>query len=428
MTVLTDLVLAAAGGAVAVYTMGAHLLASSGAGTIHRGASGRRAVALTFDDGPDPVFTPRILDTLARGGARATFFVVGDRARRHPEILRAIHAGQHEIGNHTYSHRHLWLISPGATRAEMTRCADVVTAITGHPPRYFRPPWGKFNLEAYRHAARLGEARVLWSLRPEGWRPVPGPEAVVRAIERRLRPGVVIDLHDGGAPGAAARTAQALPAVLDLLRAYGYRAVPLGDLLEDRRASRRDRRAGMARFWDWYERSWNDWFRVEPVTDDSAVALSVTRYRGPAVRLEDGTEIQDGELVGELHLNRDRLLRFHHDLPPREVVFALRRNIEHGLRSLAALVAEHPRYRHLRAFHAASLFWRETKVLGFEPKPMEMSWTRRVLQWYMRMLMARDHPLGRQRLQRSPRDIGVVWVSRTKLLSRYGERATERPP
>lgn len=428
MTLLTDVVLAAAGGTGLAYTLGTHLVASMGAGTIHRGSPGRRAVALTFDDGPDPDFTPRILDTLARGGARATFFVVGSRAQRHPEILRAIADGQHEIGNHTYSHSHLWLMSPARTRAEMTRCADLVAAVTGRPPRYFRPPWGKFNLEAFRHAARLGEARVLWSLRPEGWRPAPGPEAIVRAVERGLRPGAVIDLHDGGVRGAAARTAQALPAVLDLLRSCGYRSVPLGELLLDTQESGTDQRGFTARFWDWYERSWADWFRIEPVTDDSAVSLSVTRHRGLAVRLQDGTEIQDGELVGELHLSRDRLMRFHRDLPPREVVFALRRNIEQGLRALAALVAEHPRYRHLRAFHAASLFWRETKVLGFEPRPMEMSWARRVLEWYMRMLLARDHPLGRQRLQRSSRDIGVVWVSRTKLLSRFGARATERPP
>lgn len=427
MTLLTDLVLAVAAGAGLAYTLGAHLVASAGAGTIHRGSPERRAVALTFDDGPDPVFTPRILDTLARGGARATFFVVGTRAQRHPEILRAVAGAQHEIGNHTHDHRHLWLLSPARTRAEMTRCADVVAEVTGRPPRYFRPPWGKFNLEAYRHAARLGEARVLWSLRPEGWRPAAGPEAIVRVVERRLRPGAVINLHDGGVPGAAARTAQALPALLDLLRAHGYRCVPLGELLPDARESGARHRSRARRFWDWYERRWADWFRVEPVSDDGAVALSVTRYRGPAVRLRDGTEIQDGELVGELHLSRDRLLRLHRDLPPREVVFALRRDIEGGLRALAALVAEHPRYRHLQAFHAVSLFWRETKVLGFEPRPMEQSWSRRLFGWYLRMLLARDHPLGRRRLQRGLRDVGIVWVSRSTILNRYGAGATERP-
>ncbi len=427
MTPLADLVLAAAGAAGLAYTLGTHLVASAGAGTIHRGSSGRRAVALTFDDGPDPVFTPRILDTLACEGARATFFVVGKRAQRHPEILRAIADASHEIGNHTYGHPHLWLLSPARTRVEMTRCADIVTAVTGRPPRYFRPPWGKFNLAAYRHAARLGEARVLWSLRPEGWRPAAGPDAIVRAVERGLRPGAVINLHDGGVPGAAARTAQALPAVLDLLRAHGYRCAPLGELLSDTQESRADHRGLGERFWDWYERSWASWFRVEPVSDDGAVALSVTRYRGPTVRLRDGTEIQDGELVGELHLSRDRLMRLHRDLPPREVVFALRREIEQALRALAALVAEHPRYRHLRAFHAVSLFWRETKVLGFEPRPMENSWSRRAFGWYLRMLMARDHPLGRRRLSLGFREVGIVWVSRTTLLSRYGARATERP-
>ncbi len=86
---LTELLLASVGAGLA-YTVGAHLLASAGVGTIHRGSSGRRTVALTFDDGPDPVFTPRILNTLARFDAGATFFLIGERAERHQEIVRAI--------------------------------------------------------------------------------------------------------------------------------------------------------------------------------------------------------------------------------------------------------------------------------------------------------------------------------------------------
>ncbi len=108
MIPLAALILSAAGVGGLAYTLGAHLIASAGIGTVHRGPASRRAVALTFDDGPDPIHTPRILDTLAQYHARATFFIVGERAQKHPEIVRAIAAGQHEIGNHTFTHPHLW--------------------------------------------------------------------------------------------------------------------------------------------------------------------------------------------------------------------------------------------------------------------------------------------------------------------------------
>src|SRR5262245_43692171 len=92
-----------------LYTIGADLLAAGGKGTVRRGPVDQQAVALTFDDGPDPVFTPRILDILAQFGIQATFFVIGKQVERHPEIVRAIADAGHEVGNHTYTHRPLWL-------------------------------------------------------------------------------------------------------------------------------------------------------------------------------------------------------------------------------------------------------------------------------------------------------------------------------
>jgi len=421
---LAALILSVAGVGGLAYTLGAHLIASAGIGTVHRGPARRRAVALTFDDGPDPIHTPRILDTLAPYHARATFFIVGERAQKHPEIVRAIAAGQHEVGNHTFTHPHLWLRSPRQTEREITQCADVVTALTGQAPRYFRPPWGKFNWAAYRHAARLGEMRVLWSLRAEGWLPTASPDAIVRTIIRRLHPGAIIDLHDGGGvSGTPARTAQALPQLLDALRAYGYQCLPLNELLVPESAQPRSLREKM---WDWYERTWAALFGEEPVTDDGALAISLTRHRGRLVSLRDGTEIHPGDMIGELHFRRDHILRMHRELPPRKVGLVLRRELIQSLEALAALAAKDPRYQGLPAFHGLSLFWREARMLGLESGPLTNLWQRWSLGWYMRMLMARDHPLGRQRLEITFRDIGHVWISRTALLARYG-RSSDMP-
>ena len=215
-----------------LYTAGANLLAANGLGTVRRGPEDQRAVALTFDDGPDPVFTPRILEILARFGARATFFTIGKQAEQHPEIIRAMANAGHEVGNHTYRHRPLWLLLPRQTREEIDRGAQVLTTILGRPPRYFRPPWGQLNWQAVRHSTRVQQRRVLWSLRAEGWLPLAGPETIVRLVAERIHPGAIIGLHDGGGlRHTPERMAAALPALLGLIRERGYRCLTLSELL-----------------------------------------------------------------------------------------------------------------------------------------------------------------------------------------------------
>jgi peptidoglycan/xylan/chitin deacetylase (PgdA/CDA1 family) len=99
-----------------------------------RGPTGRRRVALTFDDGPDPEATPRLLRLLEQRDVRATFFLIGERAARHPQLVQAIAAGGHEVGNHTWRHRNAWLLSPGAAAREIVEGARILAGILGLPP------------------------------------------------------------------------------------------------------------------------------------------------------------------------------------------------------------------------------------------------------------------------------------------------------
>src|SRR5260370_165151 len=131
---------AAALAGVAAYTLGAYAATEGlGVGVIKRGPA-RPMVALTFDDGPDPEHTPRILEALAAAGAQATFFMIGRQVEAAPQVARDAAAAGHDLGNHTYRHRHLWTLPPRATVAEVDRGAAAIADATGIAPRDFPPP------------------------------------------------------------------------------------------------------------------------------------------------------------------------------------------------------------------------------------------------------------------------------------------------
>jgi peptidoglycan/xylan/chitin deacetylase (PgdA/CDA1 family) len=200
-------------------------------GAIWSGPRTIRRVALTFDDGPDPVHTPRLLDLLGEAQVRGTFFLVGERAVRAPEVARAIVGAGHEVGNHTWSHRNLWVCSPRETEREIRRGDEAIASMAGLRPRYFRPPWGLVNLAVFPTLRRLETPCVFWSLQPEGLRPCP-PHLMVERVIGGVRPGAVVDLHDAeGVRGAGGRLIEALPAMIARLRQAGYELVSLGELL-----------------------------------------------------------------------------------------------------------------------------------------------------------------------------------------------------
>jgi peptidoglycan-N-acetylglucosamine deacetylase len=192
--------------------------------------AGRR-IALTFDDGPDPEYTPRVLEILAAHDVRASFFLVGERAARAPQTVRAIADAGHEIGSHGWSHRSLWLCGPARTNAEIGRARVLLGGLTGTAPRLFRPPWGMVNAAMFAALRRHEQRCIFWSIQPEGLRPASAATQVERVL-RRAHPGAIVDLHDAeGTPRAPARLCAALPAMIDGLTAAGYRFGTVGELL-----------------------------------------------------------------------------------------------------------------------------------------------------------------------------------------------------
>lgn len=204
-----------------------HLFAPHAQGFVRlhrRFATPEREVWLTIDDGPDPQDTPRILELLAAHGARATFFVIGENAANHPELIRAITAAGHEVAHHTYTHplASFWCASPTRVRRELDLALDALR-ITGVRPTRFRPPAGIKNFWLARALSDRGLTGVGWSARGlERWSRDAG--AVARRALRHLTPGAIILLHEGPRVPAAIRV-HAIRLVLERLQAQGYRVV-----------------------------------------------------------------------------------------------------------------------------------------------------------------------------------------------------------
>jgi peptidoglycan/xylan/chitin deacetylase (PgdA/CDA1 family) len=166
---------------------------STPVGSLIRVATAEPAIALTFDDGPHPEETPRVLEVLERHGARGTFFMVGKSARRHPGIVaRAVAAG-HAVANHSWDHPSFRQIQGPYRRAQIGWCSEVLAPLGG--VRLFRPPFGEQSLASRLDALRGGHRVVAWDVVAEDWRDDPA-DVLVRRVMRRLRRGSIVLFHD----------------------------------------------------------------------------------------------------------------------------------------------------------------------------------------------------------------------------------------
>jgi peptidoglycan-N-acetylglucosamine deacetylase len=215
----------AAGGAVAVFMHGLYYPNSYVFGRpITNVGAGRRTVALTFDDGPNPEATPRILDALRERGVKATFFVLGRHADLWPELVRRVADEGHTLGNHGWHHRKLHVRGPAYVRRDLTMGTESIERASGIRPRLFRAPHGVRSPWVTPIARSLGQKTVGWS-RGVWDSAKPGVEKIVRRTVDGTRPGRIMLLHDGDgydAHGDRSQTAAAIPRILDELLSQGY--------------------------------------------------------------------------------------------------------------------------------------------------------------------------------------------------------------
>lgn len=181
---------------------------------------GRHAVTLTFDDGPHPFFTPRVLDILASRGVKAVFCVVGTEAARYPQLVARIHAEGHALCNHTHTHdTRMSRKDPHYVASMLRHPSNLIRDITGQMPTLYRGPGGDLSVFIIDEAHRLGMRILGWSVDPADYFK-PGGQTIQDRIMRLMHPGAVVLLHDGG--GERSQTVEQLAGLIDRLRAGGY--------------------------------------------------------------------------------------------------------------------------------------------------------------------------------------------------------------
>ncbi|WP_329560624.1 polysaccharide deacetylase family protein [Kitasatospora sp. NBC_01266] len=193
--------------------------------------AGPMVMALTFDDGPSPQYTPQVLDILRDHGVHATFFVCGDNIARYPDVVRRIVAEGHVLGNHSWSHPHLGDLSAADVRDQIQRTQDAVTQTSGHTPVLFRAPYGDFTDTALAVCADLALRPISWSVDPTDWAN-PGADTITARVLAGAATGAIVLDHDGteggddnpapGSGGDRSQTVDALSRYLPQLIDAGY--------------------------------------------------------------------------------------------------------------------------------------------------------------------------------------------------------------
>ena len=195
-------------------------------------------VALSFDDGPADAVVDSLIEVLRVHGAQATFFLIGRELSQSPDAGRKLVAAGHELGNHSYSHRRMVLVSGGRVREEVERTDSLLRAVGQRGPIWFRPPYSYKLVTLPRYLAAHGRTTVMWSVEPDSYAEVAAtPEGIVRHVLDRVRPGSIIILHPWYPSRRTSRAA--IGPLVDSLHARGYRVVPVGRLLEPTRGPAR---------------------------------------------------------------------------------------------------------------------------------------------------------------------------------------------
>ena len=193
---------------------------------LRRGRADDKTVTLTFDDGPHPDFTPKLLEILRKENVKATFFVIGFMVEKYPELAKAIHDGGHLLASHTFSHVNLTTIKPEEVGTELIAADEIIRRATGKPTRFYRPPGGRYNDDVIAAGTALGMTAALWTDDPADFAN-PGDQIIVDRTLKDLSNGGIILMHDG-----APETLEILPGLIQTIKKRGYSFVRVDEMYD----------------------------------------------------------------------------------------------------------------------------------------------------------------------------------------------------
>jgi peptidoglycan-N-acetylglucosamine deacetylase len=195
---------------------------------LYMGNTSLPEIALTFEDGPNPYYTPSVLNILPHYHVQATFFCIGRLVAAYPQLVRQEFAAGYTIGNHSWSHPNMALLAPAAVQFQISRASDAIEAAIGVRPTFFRPPYGAMSVQLLTQVYYDGLTAVIWNDEARDWSR-PGVDVIIQRILGLARNGAIILLHDGG--GDRSQTVAALPVIIAVLKARGFQFVTIPQML-----------------------------------------------------------------------------------------------------------------------------------------------------------------------------------------------------
>ncbi|MBY0202556.1 polysaccharide deacetylase family protein [Paenibacillus cucumis (ex Kampfer et al. 2016)] len=401
--------------------------------------------ALTFDDGPDPLYTPRLLELLRKYNVKATFFVVGEHAASHPELIRRMHEEGHLIGIHNYIHKTNWLMRPRTVRDQIDRTGQIIQEITGEKTCYYRPPWGIMNL--FDFFSKKDRKIILWSAMFEDWKCSVGTEQLKKRMLNKLKGGEVMLLHDRGTTlGADAHAPEqmleALEALLQEAERRGLESVRVDTLMngssitelssvvarqevEPRLKLKLWKRTVVA-LWLGWEKLFHWAYHLRAASSKDPMLHFRSRvYHGARVEMEHGYVMQNGDPIIELHFDNQTL--FELGVTSRSTMhLAIRmiRTMEQQLPELAQIVAADPELRSAKALYGVSMINRGPEKFGFTVQELAPGPFSLASKLYLRMLLSVIHPAGQKRLKQRTDQLvpKMIVMPVEELLKRYGQQ------
>ncbi|SDF95071.1 Peptidoglycan/xylan/chitin deacetylase, PgdA/CDA1 family [Fontibacillus panacisegetis] len=419
---------------------------------VFRHGSTKDEFALTFDDGPDPVYTPKLLDLLKRYGAKATFFVVGSNAEKNPHLIRRMYDEGHLVGIHNYVHKTNWLMFPDTVKKQIQKTNKIIYEVTGKTTHYYRPPWGIVNL--FDFAKRNDTQIVLWSSIFNDWRVKVGADRLTKRMLKKLRGGEVFLLHDCGATlgadnGAPGEMLIALERVLEEAQRRGLRSIRIDEMIQETERIRNDRKApksGTSKAFEEkgskYQRTELSWFKQFIVTlwllwekifhlmfqlqttnkEDPIFHFRFRPYHGKDVAMDNGDVLRSGDRILELHFDNKKLFTIgSRSRTPVQLALQMIRGVEKTLPELASYISSHPETHDVKAVYGVSMINRGPEKFGFTVTDLPKGWFATSSKMYLKFLLRVIHPSGNTRVKKSSHELvpKLIVMSMDTLMDKY---------